>query len=545
MNLNANLGQINAVHPAEATCEILITSDIHGSVYPTDYRTPAERPLGLAKLAAMIRREREQTPDLLLVDNGDVIQGTPLCSFYVKNRSGETHPAIRAMNDMGYDAAVPGNHEFNYGQGLLDKVMEDSRFPWLSAGIEDAERGEPAFGKPYWATTTKQGVKVAILGVTTHYIPHWEHPRHIAGWAFRDALETAKTWVPRIREAERPDLMVVCYHGGFERDLRTGEPTERLTGENQGYAMCMEVPGIDVLVTGHQHRMIAGETGGVTVIQPGCHGQALGKIAVRFHRGENGSWTIVDKQADLLVPDETVAADAKVLELVRSMEADTQAWLDQPIGKVNGEMSISSPLACRLADHPFMEFVSRVQMEAAGVDVSNAALLNEESGGFRGSVTMRDVLTNFMYPNTLAVLRLTGRDIREALEQTAQYFNAGPGGEISINPAYVEPKAQHYNYDMWEGIEYELDVARPVGQRVVKLNRNGAALEDEAEVDVVMNNYRAGGGGDYEMYRGKPVIKEIQTDMAELVAEYIMKYGTIQASCDRNWRVIAQGAGGS
>ncbi|WP_178022338.1 bifunctional UDP-sugar hydrolase/5'-nucleotidase [uncultured Paenibacillus sp.] len=523
----------------EVLCKILVTSDIHGFVYPTDYRTAEERPLGLAKLATLIRREREQSPGLLLVDNGDVIQGTPLCTFHVKNQPAGVHPSIAAMNLLGYDAAVPGNHEFNYGQELLWKAMKDSRFPWLSAGIVNTgAEGESAFGKPYIVKTTAEGVKIAILGVTTHYIPHWEHPRHIEGWTFQDALETAKAWVPRIREEERPDLLVVSYHGGFERDLATGAPTERLTGENQGYAMCLEVPGIDVLITGHQHRLIAGEICGVTVIQPGTGGQALGQIAVRLERGADGRWSVCEKTAELLVPDDSVEADAEVLELVRPLESATQAWLDRPIGRVDGDMTIESPLACRLADHPFMEFVNRVQMEAAGVEVSNAALLSEESKGFVGSITLRDVLTNFMYPNTLTVLRLTGRDIREALEQTANYFVLGADGEIAVNPAYIRPKAQHYNYDMWEGIEYELDVAKPLGQRVTKLTRNGVPLPDGEEVEVVMNNYRAGGGGDYEMYRGKPVVREIQTDMAELVAEYIQRHGTIRAECDGNWRVV-------
>lgn len=526
----------------ESRCEILVTSDVHGHIYPTDYRTHEELPLGLAKLAAMIRRERERTPDLLLVDNGDVIQGTPLCSFYVKKqRQEEMHPAVAVMNELGYDAAIPGNHEFNYGPRMLRRVMEDSRFPWMSAGIVDAEQGQPAFGQPYLVKTTEAGVKIAVLGVTTHYIPHWENPRHIEGWEFRDALETVKTWVPRIREQERPDLMVVAYHGGFERDLLTGEPAERLTGENQGYAMCLEVPGIDVLVTGHQHRLIAAEVGGVTVIQPGSGGQALGKISVRFQKSIDGAWTIQEKKAELLTPDETIPADGRVMDLVRGLEEETQTWLDQPIGEVSGDMEIRSSFACRLADHPFMEFVNKVQMEAAGVRVSNAALLSNASKGFRGSITMRDVLTNFMYPNTLAVLRLKGEDIREALEQTGNYFIVEEGGEIAVNPAYVEPKAQHYNYDMWEGIEYVLDVSRPPGRRVALLTYGGEPLRADAEVDVVMNNYRAGGGGDYDMYRGKPVVKEIQIDMAELVAEYIRERGTITATCNHNWQVVSNG----
>ncbi|WP_018750163.1 bifunctional metallophosphatase/5'-nucleotidase [Paenibacillus sanguinis] len=532
----------NKVNSAELIYQILVTSDIHGSIYPTDYRTSEEQPWGLAKLATLIRRERQRYPGLLLLDNGDSLQGTPLCSYFVKYRKDEMHPAIEVMNKLGYDAAVPGNHEFNYGAEVLRRAVEQSRFPWLSAGIVEAESGEPAFGKPYILQTTEEGIRIAVLGVTTHYIPNWENPRHIADWTFRDVLETVKAWVPRIRDEERPDLLIVSYHGGFECDLDTGEPSERLTGENQGSAICREVPGIDILITGHQHRRIAGEIEGVTILQPGYNGQALGKLVVRFQHHQDG-WRIAGKTAELLVPDADIPADEQVLEWIAPVEAETQAWLDQPIGCVNGDMSISSAFECRLADHPFIEFVNRVQMEAAGVDISNTALLSEQSGGFQGSITMRDVLTNFMYPNTLTVLRLTGRDIRMALEQTAGYFVVDDSNKVAINPDYIQPKPQHYNYDMWEGIEYELAVDRPAGERVVKLNYHGTPLPDETEVDVVMNNYRAGGGGDYEMYRGKPIIREIQQDMAELVAEYIARTGTIAASCDQNWRVTVQGVG--
>lgn len=529
-------------HRQEAACEILVSSDIHGHIYPTDYRSTGECQLGLAKLATLIERERQAKPDLLLLDNGDLIQGTPLSTYFVKNKQG-IHPTIEVLNRLGYDAAVPGNHEFNYGLSTFSQVVEDSHFPWLSAGITVKGAGKPAFGQPYITKVLENGLKLAVLGVTTHYIPHWENPQHIAGLEFADALETVRFWVPMIRREERPDLLIVAYHGGFERDLWTGEPVERLTGENQAYAMCAEVEGIDILITGHQHRSLFGEVNGVTIVQPSCLGQALGRINVNFRRGESGDWEITDRRADLLVPDELVEPDQEVLHLCRELEQETQTWLDEPIGAVDGDMSVLSSLDCRLEDHPFIEFVNRVQMEVSGAEASNTALLNEQSLGFQGGITRRDVLANFIYPNTLTVLRLTGKDIRAALEQTATYWQLGSDGELMINPSFLEPKAQHYNYDMWEGIEYELDISRPAGERVVKLNYNGAALTDEAEMDVVMNSYRAGGGGDYEMYQGRPVVKEITIDMADLVSDYIMEHQVIQASCNYNWRVsIQQGA---
>ncbi|MNZ66770.1 Trifunctional nucleotide phosphoesterase protein YfkN precursor [compost metagenome] len=523
----------------EFTCEILATSDIHGHIFPTDYRTDDERHLGLAKIAAFIHREREQSPELLLIDNGDLIQGTPLATYYIKNKADiEPHPSITVLNELKYDAAVPGNHEFNYGLGTLKRCMSDSDFPWLSAGITEQGEREPIFGKPYMTKIVGEGVKVAVLGVTTHYIPNWENPAHIEGLEFHDALETVKYWVPRIRAEEAPDLLIVAYHGGFERDLDTGEAAERLTGENQAYAMCTEVEGIDVLITGHQHRLLSGEINGVTIIQPGCNGQAIGKISAHFMKKDNGSWMARSKQSELIMMDESYKPDQRVLSLIQQLEEETQSWLDEPIGETDGDMTIISPTACRLHDNPFMEFVNNVQMAASGAVISNAALLSNESKGFGAVITMRDVLTNFMYPNTLTVLRLTGRDIREALEQTADYFVVDADSKAAVNPAYLEPKSQHYNYDMWEGIQYELDIARPVGERVVKLSLEDEPVTDGMEFDVVMNSYRAGGGGDYEMYRGKPIVREIQIDMFELVAEYIIQQRIIPAVCNNNWRVF-------
>ena len=270
------------------TCEILITSDIHGHILPVDYRTNELQHSGLAKLATIIKRERQYAPELLLVDNGDLIQGTPLAYYAATAGKERLNPAIAVLNELRYDAAVLGNHEFNYGQEILRKAIQSSAFPWLSAGITTYETNEPAFGKPYIVKTMSSGMKMVILGVTTHYIPNWENAAHLKGLSFRDALDTVKDWTARIRQEEKPDLLIVAYHGGFERDLATGEAAERLTGENQAYAMCMETEGIDVLITGHQHRFITGEVNGVTVIQPGLNGQAIGKISVTLKRDHRG-----------------------------------------------------------------------------------------------------------------------------------------------------------------------------------------------------------------------------------------------------------------
>jgi 2',3'-cyclic-nucleotide 2'-phosphodiesterase/3'-nucleotidase len=519
------------------TITLLATSDIHGHIHPTDYRNEGERNLGLAKLAIVIEEERRRNPSLLLIDNGDLLQGTPLTYHYAKYDRTGVHPMAAALNHLRYDAAVIGNHEFNYGAELLRRAVSDSEFPWLSANITDVETNEPAFGKPYLIKEIGNKIKVAVLGLTTHYVPNWEHPAHIKEFRFHDALESAKAWVSYIRRMENPDVMVVSYHGGFERDLETGEAAEALTGENQGYEICKAVEGIDVLLTGHQHRALTGEVNGVTVLQPSFNGQAIGKVGIVLEE-RNGKWSIERKTAELLVPDSSMCADKEMIALSADQEQRTQQWLDQPIGTVTGQMTLVDPLEARTRDNPFVEFINRVQMETAGVSISNTALFTDDSPGFHEEITMRDIESNYIYPNTLKVLRVTGQDIKDALEKSAGYFEVTGSGHLTVNPAYIEPKPQHYNYDMWEGIDYEIKVSNPIGQRLVKLNYEGRPIGMNEEFDVVMNSYRSSGGGDYEMFKGKQVVKEIQTDMTEIIADYILQRRTIHASCDHNWKVV-------
>lgn len=526
--------------PTSVVITLLETSDIHGHLYPTDYRGPGDKPLGLAKLANIIRKERSESPSLLLIDNGDLLQGTPFMYHYAKYDGSGVHPAAQALNALRYDAAVFGNHEFNYGLELLGRTVRDSACPWLAANIVREDDGEPAFGQPYKVFALPEGIRIAVLGVTTHYIPNWEDPANIRGLAFEDALASAKRWLAHIRETERPDAVVVSYHGGFERDLVSGEPTEPLTGENQGYEMCQSLEGVDVLLTGHQHRLLAGEVNGVAIVQPGSAGVSIGKVQLTFERtAADGGWAIVRKTAELLSAEDAGEADAELLALFAEEERKTQEWLDQPIGTAEGDMTIPDPFSARQADHAFTEFVNRVQLEMTGADFSCAAIFTNEARGFADKITMRDVVSNYIYPNTLKVVRLTGRDIRAALEQNARYFALDKKtGGLRVSPSYLEPKPQHFNYDMWEGIEYVLDISKPEGQRVAKLERGGVPLDPEAEFDVVMNSYRAGGGGNFDMLQGKPVVREIPTDMTEILADYILKRGTIRATCDHNWKVI-------
>ncbi len=374
--------------------------------------------------------------------------------------------------------------------------------------------------------------------MTTPYIPNWENPDHIEGLRFEDALESAKKWVKVLKEQEQVDVVVVSYHGGFERHLTTGEPTEPLTGENQGYQLCMEVEGIDVLLTGHQHRSIAGvEINGVAIVQPGTAGVTLGKVELELSKGRWEMATLIPRNRSCFLW-RILKRIKKLIELVSAYEAKTQEWLDQPIGKLTGDMLVKDPMQIRLKDNALIEFINRVQMELSGATISNTALFDNVSPGFPSDITMRDIVSNYIYPNTLKVIRISGQDIKDALEQSAEYFELTLAGEVKVSSKFRDPKPSHYNYDMWEGITYTLNISRPIGMRVVKLEYEGEPLDLEASYNVVMNNYRAAGGGNYAMFQDKPVIKDIPTDVAELLAGYIMERGTIEARVNENWEVI-------
>lgn len=517
------------------TVLILMTSDVHGFVLPRDYGTGEPAAKGLAKAGTLIRRLRRDYPRHLTVDNGDLIQGSPL-TFYQARCGGDTlHPMVACLESLVYDAAVVGNHEFNYGPGVLTKVMEESQFPWLAANICRKGTKEPAFGEPYLLRTFPGDCRVAVLGLTTKYIPFWEHPTNIAAWDFIDPVETARVWVPFLRREKGADAVIVAYHGGLERDPKSGEPLERLTGENQAYQICTEVEGIDVLLGGHQHRGVVAEVAGVQVIQPENDARQLAKVVLTLEQ-DRGHWRVSGKKADLLEVGD-VPADAEIERIVRPYEEKTQAWLEQPLGRVRGNMRIEDPMAARLADNPYIEFVNRVQMHYSEAPISCASIFADTCPGFSAQVTMRQILANYMYPNTLRVLRVRGETIRQALEVTATFFERGPDGAPGVNPAFCRPKVQHYNYDMWEGIEYTLDISRPAGSRVVLLNQGGEPLDPCGFYDVVMNNYRAAGGSLYGMFSGAEVVRDIQTEVSELLTNYFLEHEWVEATCDHNWRV--------
>jgi len=510
--------------------KILSTSDVHGYLYPTNYSDRKDhQDYGLLKCATKIKQIKAQAdPDewVITIENGDFIQGSPLTYYTAKKNEKWRSIYMQMTNAIGYDAGVLGNHEFNYGMAYLKQCEAKRSYPILGANLHEQDGIVDA---PY-KIIERNGLKVGIIGLTTQFIPHWELAEHIKNWQFESAVKAAKKWIPIMRK--QADVVIAAYHGGFECDLATGEPNEQLTGENEGYQLLKEVSGIDALVTGHQHREIATICQGVPTTQPGEKGKFVGEIELQL----DAHHKIQKRQTELLsVAD--VKPDSELVELTTKLQNEVEDWLDQPMGQVEGKMRVTDPMAARLNGHPYLSFINQVQMAATGADLSATALFNNDVGGYNPTVTMRNIVNSYVYPNTLAVLKITGADLKAALERCGSFFTRDEKGNVSVSTIFREPKIQYYNYDVYSGINYAFDLDKLVGERLIALSYHGKLVADDQKLEIVLNQYRAIGGGSYPMFGAGKIVREVQIDMTELISDYFVKHPVVTAIKEENIRI--------
>ncbi|KRL05055.1 bifunctional metallophosphatase/5'-nucleotidase [Liquorilactobacillus oeni] len=513
--------------------QILSTSDVHGFIYPTNFsQRNDQRSFGFLKAASLIKKQRAAADVTFYIENGDFIEGSPMAAYAHQKTQGKNYYEIfmRLTNLLKTDAGVLGNHEFNYGEAYLERVLAKRDYPILGANL--ITKKSSVIDAPY-TIIVKGGLKVAILGLTTQYIPHWERSANIVGWQFKSIVEIAKKWVPLLHT--KADLVIVAYHGGFECDLVTGKPNEPQTGENEGFKLLAEVPGIDVLITGHQHRKIATKINGVPVTQPGYRGDYVGCITLELDKNHK----LTDSKAELLsVANEQV--ESETTAITHTWYADTQKWLDQPLANIQGNMEIKDHLRARLYGHPYLDFVNHVQMEAMDTEIAATSLFNDEVKGLSKEVTIRNVLNSYVFPNTLVVERVSGRDLKEALERCASFFEIQQDGTIKIAPSFLEPKQQLFNYDYYTGIEYTFDLTQPVGCRVKNLQYRGQRVEMTEHFKVALNQYRGVGGGEYPMFSAAKVLNSSDIEVPQLLIDYLNKHPKISATIPHNIKVITE-----
>ena len=519
-----------AAQPARQHLTVLHTSDIHGSVLPFDDARNRPADGSLAQVATLVKEIREKAHDpVLLLDSGDTIQGTPLEQF-VDVRWGEPSPTIAAMNAMGYQAMAVGNHEFNFGLEVLRRAERQAHFPFLSANTVKIATGKPAF-RPYVILRAGK-VRVGVLGLTTPRIPGWEMPEHYKGLRFEPMDEAARHWVPILRGTERCDLVVVLAHTGFERDPQTGKA---LGGEEENFAWRLsEVPGIDLLLTGHTHRNIPPrKLHGVIVSQPSSHAKRLTRIDLDLER-TGGAWHIASWHGENLKV-VGVPPDPAIVAAAEPAHRRVVAALDGPVGHVTAPVSVHG---CRLGDCAALDLIHAVQLEASGADLSLASLLTMRTPDLpAGPVTWRWVYALYVYPNTLVAVRLTGAQVKDVLEHAALYYagldcSSGPGCEL-----LVDRRVRGYNVDTMEGLSYRIDPTRPAGDRVQDLRYHGLPLDLHASFTVVCNNYRAAGGGGFPHLSGAKVVWKSSEGMTDLIGDWLQRHDPWVPRVDGNWSI--------
>jgi 2',3'-cyclic-nucleotide 2'-phosphodiesterase / 3'-nucleotidase len=583
---------------AELKLRILETTDVHMNLLNYDYyQDKVTHEYGLAKTITLIKAARAEAKNSLLIDNGDLLQGNPLGDVMARIKplaKDQVHPAYKVMNPLAYDAANIGNHEFNFGLPFLRQAIAGAKFPYVSAnvrtvtpGVSDPMKAPFAF-TPYVILERKliddagatQTLKIGIIGFVPPQIMQWDKT-HLEGKVVAtDIVDTAAALVPEMR-AKGAQLVIAVPHSGFEKS-----DTPRF-GENS-VARLAEVPGIDAILFGHAHaefpskafaqhpkvNLDKGTINNVSAVMPGRWGDHLGVIDLVLEPSGD-AWKVKDSRAEIRpVWDKAnrkalVDADEMVAPLIA---AEHQATLDYVRSEVARTTAPIHSYFAQVADDPSVQVVSLAQLAYAkralqGTEYDKLPLLSAsapfKTGGRQGNsyytdvpegpIAVRNVADIYLYPNTIKAVKVTGAQVREWLEMSAQAFNridpVSKGGvpeQELINAAFPS-----FNFDVIDGVTYRIDVTQPArydragkvvdeaAHRIVDLKYDGKPIEDQASFIVVTNNYRAGGGGNFPALDGKNIVMDAPDENREAIVDYLASVKRFNPSADGNWSLAA------
>ena len=504
-----------ALHAQDVRLQILETTDLHGHIMPEDTFTLQPVNQGWAKLATLIRGLKEANPNTLLVDCGDATQGEPINYVWSHLKHDATEPSLAVLNLLGCNAMVIGHGDFDGGSGQLTRLQGQARFPWLAANVVAATTGKPAF-TPY-VKVDVAGVSVAILGLT---IPAAGAPEDLR---FLDAVATARTLVPMLRDKEKVDVVIVALHGG------QGALPAGAAEEHQALGLA-QVPGIDLILAGHYHPQLAQDSKGVPLLQPGANGQALG-VADLLLRKAKGRWVVVSREGRLVQPTAETAADPAVLEATAPLRALTDTYLNTFATTLGVDLD---GRWCRMENTALMRLLHQVAHRASGAQITAMSPPGAHIFIPKGPTSVRQFYALAPRDMHVARIQVTGAQLRAYLEHTARFFNLSHQIEL-FNKAV--PAA---DFDTLDGCVYTLDLNRPAGARVTELKVDGHEVKDEQRFSLGITSERLAGAGGYLEamgWQGKAEFVSPELLRNQLL-EYVLSKGTLESAVPSTWRTV-------
>ncbi|WCN07849.1 bifunctional 2',3'-cyclic-nucleotide 2'-phosphodiesterase/3'-nucleotidase [Marinomonas mediterranea] len=593
--LGSVLGSVSIANAATIDLRLMETTDIHMHLMDYDYYSDKQSDaVGLSRVATLIKQARSEAANSVLVDNGDLLQGTPLGDYVAKGRVlrfGEIHPAYKAMNLLNYEVGNVGNHEFNYGLDFLMKSLAGANFPYVSANVyaddgdNNPENDQPYF-QPYLikdkVVTDTQGkkhtLKIGYIGFVPPQIMTWDKDNLTGKVIAKDILETAHKYIPEMKSKGADIIVAIPHSGMYNNHYEKGE-------ENATYHLA-KVDGIDAIMFGHSHRVFPGDKAldsfegvnsekgtvfGVPATMPGFWGSHLGIIDLKVESTDEGGWQVVDGTGAVRAiarreGRQTVAlvqADKKINDAVQAEHQGTLSYMRRKVGESTADINSFFAL---VQDDPSIQIVNNAQIWytqniVRGTSYESLPILSAaapfKAGGRggpeyftdvpKGDIALKNVSDLYIYPNDLKVVKLSGAQVVEWLERAAGQFNQ-IDPSVNVTQALVNNAFPTYNFDVIDGIDYKIDVAQPArydsegvivnpdAHRITDVRFDGYKLDPNQIFLVATNNYRASGGGKFPALDGSTTVIDAPDKNRDVIANYLLTQKTINPAADQNWR---------
>lgn len=537
----------------KVSLRIIETSDVHGSFFPYDFITRKPKGGSLARVSSYVNKLRKTYGDnVILVDNGDILQGQPTCYYYNYINTSDPHIAAEVINYMGYNAEAFGNHDVETGHAVYDKWIKEVKCPMLGANIIDVATGKP-YVEPY-VIIQRQGVKIAILGLLTPAIPNWLTEDLWKGLRFDEMVKSATYWMKHIQKTEKPDVIIGLFHSGKEGGIETEEYME-----DASIKVAQEIPGFDLILYGHDHNR---------------HNETITNVdgkSVLCLNPSNNAYNVADATIDLTLKGKKVVEkqiSGKIISVTEEpVDEEFMSYFQPHIDKINGYVNRKIGEAKQsiytrdsyFGNSAFNDLILNLELQITGADIAFNAPLSFDAVINKGDIFVSDMFNLYKFENQLYVMRLTGEEIRKHLEMSYdQWVNTmkSPDDHLLLLTENTRNDQQRlgfknflFNFDSAAGVDYEVDVTKPNGEkvRIIKMS-NGEPFDESKWYKVAINSYRGNGGGELlTLGAGIPhdslesrIIWRSEKDQRYYLMKEIEKTGVIDAKPNNNWKFVPE-----